>query len=74
MLGSVLYGTEIDLWAAGCVLAEMLRGGKLLFEGKTNTDQLIKIIKVLGTPSELDVKRMNPTYPYKEVVKVKPSI
>jgi hypothetical protein len=28
---------------------------------------------VLGTPSELDVKRMNPTYPYKEVIKVKPS-
>lgn len=38
LLGSTYYGTEIDLWGAGCVMAEMLRGGKLLFEGKTNTD------------------------------------
>ncbi len=38
LLGCTVYGTEIDIWSAGCVLAEMLRGGKLLFEGKTNTD------------------------------------
>lgn len=32
------YGVEIDLWAAGCVLGEMLRGGKVLFEGDSNPD------------------------------------
>jgi len=32
------YGVEVDLWAAGCVLSEMLRGGRVMFEGKSNAD------------------------------------
>jgi len=46
------YGKEVDIWAAGCVLAEMLRGGKVLFEGKSNADQLAKIMMLFGSPSE----------------------
>ena len=38
ILCSEHYGVEIDLWAAGCVMAEMLRGGRILFEGKSNAD------------------------------------
>lgn len=55
LLGSEHYGMEIDLWSAGCVIAEMLRCGKNMFEGKNNSDLLVKIIKVLGTPSEFEV-------------------
>jgi glycogen synthase kinase 3 beta len=46
------YGVEVDLWAAGCVLCEMLRGGRVMFDGKSNADQLAKIMMLLGSPSE----------------------
>jgi mitogen-activated protein kinase 1/3 len=39
----------IDLWSAGCILAEML-GGKPLFPGKDYDHQLILILDTLGTP------------------------
>lgn len=38
LLMSESYGFEVDLWAAGCVMAEMLRAGKVLFDGKSNAD------------------------------------
>ena len=38
LLGNDKYGIEIDLWAVGCVIAEMFRGGKSLFEGEDNVD------------------------------------
>uniref|UniRef100_A0A914D867 Protein kinase domain-containing protein n=1 Tax=Acrobeloides nanus TaxID=290746 RepID=A0A914D867_9BILA len=44
------YDKKVDLWAAGCILAEMLKG-KMLFEGKDNTDEWSQMIKVLGTPN-----------------------
>ena len=31
LLGYENYGFEIDLWAVGCVIAEILRGGKIMF-------------------------------------------
>jgi len=52
LLCSDHYGIEVDLWAAGCVMAEMLRCGKVLFEGKSNPDQLAKIMMLFGSPSE----------------------
>jgi serine/threonine protein kinase len=52
LLCSENYGPEIDLWAAGCVMAEMLLGGKVLFPGKNNADQLAKVMMVLGSPTE----------------------
>ena len=45
------YGLEIDVWSAGCVIAEMARGS-VLFGGDSPVDQMILICKVLGTPSE----------------------
>eukprot|EP00347_Sterkiella_histriomuscorum_P014901 403359081 len=72
LLGYQRYGTEIDLWAAGCVLGEMLRGGKVLFAGDSNTDQLVKIIQAFGTPNSEQVHAMNPDYKEKNLVKIKP--
>ncbi|KAI8819690.1 kinase-like domain-containing protein [Fimicolochytrium jonesii] len=51
LLGSRNYSTSIDIWSAGCIMAEMY-SGKPLFPGKTNEDQLFKIFKLLGTPNE----------------------
>jgi len=52
------YTTDIDLWSVGCVLGEMLIG-KPLFPGNNTVDQLVEIIKVLGTPSREQVLAMN---------------
>jgi serine/threonine protein kinase len=45
------YGLEIDVWSAGCVIAEMARG-TVLFGGDSPVDQMILICKALGTPTE----------------------
>ncbi len=51
LLGSTLYGPEIDMWSVGCIFAELLFG-KTLFNGQEESDQLTKIFKGLGTPDE----------------------
>lgn len=48
--GSTIYGPSIDMWATGCVLAEMLRG-ESLFPGNTDIEQLALVVRTLGTPS-----------------------
>ncbi|KAL9272580.1 Shaggy-related protein [Drosera capensis] len=55
------YTTAIDIWSAGCVLAELLLGHPL-FPGESGVDQLVEIIKVLGTPTREEIKCMNPNY------------
>ncbi|KAI8981898.1 serine/threonine-protein kinase pef1 [Mycotypha africana] len=51
LLGSRTYSTSIDIWSAGCIMAELYTG-KPLFPGTTNDDQLQKIFRLLGTPTE----------------------
>ena len=43
------------------MVAEMLIGTSL-FPGASNVDQMVEIIKVLGTPTREEVLRMNPDY------------
>jgi serine/threonine protein kinase len=56
------YTCAIDAWSVGCVMAELLLG-KPLFPGDSGVDQLIEIVKVLGTPSPAQIKSMNPDHP-----------
>ena len=49
------YTTAIDVWAVGCIFAEML-GRKALLPGRDYLHQLRLIIDVLGTPSEEDLE------------------
>jgi renal tumor antigen len=44
------YGPEVDEWAVGCMLYELLTT-KPLFPGKHELDQITRIHTVLGTPS-----------------------
>ncbi|XP_029670601.1 cyclin-dependent kinase-like 4 [Formica exsecta] len=47
LLGDTRYGREIDVWAAGCIYAEMVTG-QPLFPGDSEVDQLYRITKVFG--------------------------
>lgn len=60
ILGNTCYNTAVDVWSAGCVLAEMIQGTPL-FPGSSNVDQLVEIIKVLGAPSKEQLFQLNPS-------------
>jgi renal tumor antigen len=45
------YGPEMDLWGAGCVMFE-ISSLYPLFPGSNEVDQITRIHKVLGTPSQ----------------------
>ena len=74
LYGNTYYGMEIDLWAAGCVLAELFAKGvkktqlksvgesHTLFRGESNVHQLALIINMKGTPTEEDLQNINPLY------------
>lgn len=49
LYGNAYYGTEIDLWAAGCVLAELFSRGnhKAVFSNKPDEQDIIAQITAL---------------------------
>ncbi|XP_055383792.1 cyclin-dependent kinase 14 [Condylostylus longicornis] len=52
LLGSTEYSTSLDMWGVGCIFVEMVTGMPT-FPGIRDTyDQLDKIFKLLGTPTE----------------------
>ncbi|XP_078163936.1 putative serine/threonine-protein kinase At1g54610 isoform X4 [Carex rostrata] len=51
LLGATSYGVAVDLWSTGCILAE-LYAGKPIMPGRTEVEQLHKIFKLCGSPSE----------------------
>ncbi|GFZ05660.1 protein kinase superfamily protein [Actinidia rufa] len=51
LLGSTHYGVSVDLWSTGCILGE-LYAGKPIMPGRTEVEQLHKIFKLCGSPSE----------------------
>ncbi|KAM7492584.1 hypothetical protein LguiA_035505 [Lonicera macranthoides] len=75
LLGATYYGTAVDLWSTGCILAE-LYAGKPIMPGRTEVEQLHKIFKLCGSPTE-DYWRKSklphatifkPQQPYRRVV------
>ncbi|KAH0726393.1 shaggy-related protein kinase epsilon [Solanum tuberosum] len=61
IFGATEYTSAIDMWSAGCVMAELLLG-QPLFPGESGVDQLVEIIKILGTPTREEIRCMNPNY------------
>ncbi|XP_037960694.1 mitogen-activated protein kinase 16 [Teleopsis dalmanni] len=53
LLHSTNYSSAIDLWAMGCIMAELYTF-RPLFPGSSEVDQLFKICSVLGTPQKND--------------------
>lgn len=55
LFGSANYTMAVDLWAAGCVLGDMLSlDGKALFPGVSDIDQFCCIFRYTGTVREDD--------------------
>ncbi|KAM1030304.1 hypothetical protein TB1_033515 [Malus domestica] len=73
LLGSTDYGVGIDLWSAGCVLAEMFTGRPLL-PGRTEVEQLHRIFRLCGTPSEEYWKRLKLSTTFRPPRSYKPSL
>ncbi|CAH1277145.1 GSK3B [Branchiostoma lanceolatum] len=71
IFGATDYTTDIDTWSAGCVIAELLLG-QPIFPGDSGVDQLVEIIKVLGTPTREQIREMNPNYQEFKFPQIKP--
>jgi serine/threonine protein kinase len=46
-----LYDSKLDVWAAGCMVAELLMKGNVLFPGQTDVEQVQRILNLCGEPS-----------------------
>ncbi|KAE8693491.1 putative serine/threonine-protein kinase [Hibiscus syriacus] len=51
LLGATEYGVGVDLWSVGCIVAELF-AGKPIMPGRTEVEQMHKIFKLCGSPSE----------------------
>lgn len=51
LLGSTTYAPPVDVWAVGTILIEILTK-RPMFPGDCEIDQLYKIFRLLGTPTE----------------------
>ena len=54
VLNSLNYGPESDIFAVGCIMAELFKASPL-FPGQSEMDQIHQIFKVLGSKN-LDKK------------------
>ncbi|KAF8655275.1 hypothetical protein AX16_003175 [Volvariella volvacea WC 439] len=50
LLGATVYGPEVDMWSAGCIMLELFTK-KPVFQGNDEVHQLEVIYKLLGTPT-----------------------
>ncbi|NXC18917.1 CDK3 kinase, partial [Corythaeola cristata] len=76
------YATSVDIWSIGCIFAEMVTG-KALFPGDSEIDQLFRIFRTLGTPTEVtwpgvtqlpDYKEDFPQWPRKDMKEIIPNL
>lgn len=65
------YDEKVDVWAGGCIFAEMIKG-EVLFPGADHIDQWNQITSVLGSPDEEFVDRLMDTV--KAYIRNKPKV
>ncbi|KAF0895222.1 hypothetical protein E2562_008561 [Oryza meyeriana var. granulata] len=58
LLGATKYGVSVDMWSTGCILAELL-AGKPIMPGRTEVEQIHKIFKLCGSPSDEYWQKLN---------------
>lgn len=51
LLGLVSYGMEVDVWSVGCIIVQLMTI-EPLFPGDSSFEQLIEIMKILGSPPD----------------------
>lgn len=51
LYGSTCYGPSVDIWAAGCIFAELLLR-RPWFVGESDVEVLTKVYMALGTPTD----------------------
>jgi len=51
LLGSRHYSTGVDMWSVGCIIGEMI-SRQALFPGDSEIDEIFRIFRLLGTPTE----------------------
>ncbi|KAI7727652.1 hypothetical protein M8C21_003443, partial [Ambrosia artemisiifolia] len=73
LLGTTIYGPGIDLWSAGCLLAEMF-AGRPIMPGRTEVEQLHKIFKLCGTPSSDYWKKLKLSTTFRPPHSYKPNL
>ncbi|KAL6501994.1 Cell division control protein 2 A [Orobanche gracilis] len=82
LLGSRHYSTPVDVWSVGCIFAEMVNQ-QPLFPGDSEIDELFKIFRIMGTPTEHtwpgvtslpDFKTSFPKWPPKELATLVPTL
>lgn len=61
IFGNTEYDCAIDIWSVGCVIAELMLTMPI-FPGESGVDQIVEIIKILGTPTRAEIQAMNPNY------------
>ncbi|CAG9479758.1 protein kinase 1, putative [Plasmodium vivax] len=71
LFGSNYYSQAIDTWSIGCVMGELILG-KPLFLGDCASDQLVEIIKILGTPNDEDFLSFKSGHKNVKLPQVKP--
>lgn len=63
LLVGAVYSKEIDIWAVGCIMGELIDGNPM-FPGENELDQLFLIQKTLGrlTPDHEETFLKNPRF------------
>lgn len=51
LLGAAEYSTAVDIWSIGCICGELILKEPLV-PGKGEIDQIMKIVQLLGRPTE----------------------
>jgi glycogen synthase kinase 3 beta len=70
LLDSTLYTNKVDIWAAGCVAAEMVLEAIPMFQGSCNSDHLVQIMHVLGPPTAEDDASFDHPVPFPNVEQI----
>ena len=82
LLGASHYSTPVDVWSIACIFAEMVLGSPL-FPGDSEIDQLFRIFRTKGTPTEKtwpgvtalpDMKNKFPTWRPQEISRIVPGL
>ena len=62
LLRSTSYSSPIDIWAVGCIMAEVYTL-RPLFPGASEIDTIFKICQVLGTPKKVNDVGQSSSFP-----------